>query len=345
MLEKIVHGLAKHFEITVYSQSQPNSDYHADSFQIRSAPKKVRSSWLRWLFICRQIIKDHRKNRFDIVFAFWGYPAGLFAVLLGKIINCPSVIYLQGGDAAAVPRIGYGTFHKRTSRILATWAYERVTLLLAMSRYQLDALRSYNIKKEIHVIPWGLDLDKFLFRSKQPTGELKVIHVGHFSPVKDQATLIRAFSEISRKIPARLRLYGADAGSKSELEKLCVELNLPELVEFNDVAPYEEMPQHYAWADVMLHTSLSEGQCMALTEAAAVGVLMAGTNVAPLYDLGEKAGIIIQRGDYKRLSSQILELLEKPAEWHQKIHFARGWVEAHPLDWTITQIKNQLMKL
>ena len=143
----------------------------------------------------------------------------------------------------------------------------------------------------------------------------------------------------------RCDLHGADAGSKLDIERLCVELNLSELVEFNDVAPYDDMPRHYDWADVMLHTSLSEGQCMALTEAAACGVLMAGTNVAPLYDLGEKCGIIIQRGDYKRLSSQILELLEKPAEWHQKVRFAREWVEAHPLDWTITQIKSQLMTL
>jgi glycosyltransferase involved in cell wall biosynthesis len=345
MLHNIIKGLARHFEIVVYSQSRPNHGFCDELFEVRSPSEKIRSSWLRWLFVCRDVLSGHRQERFNVVFAFWGYPAGLFAVTLSKIMRCASVIYLQGGDIASIPEIKYGTFYKWSSRFLATWAYTRTTLLFAMSLYQRDALQKYGIKKEIAVIPWGLDLQKFSFRLKQLDGELKVIHVGHFTPVKDQATLIRAFAEINKRIPSRLRMYGADAGSKGDIEKLSKELNINDRVESFDVVQYDDMPKHYDWADIMLHTSLSEGQCMALTEAAATGILMAGTNVAPLYDLGEACGVIVNRGDFKTLSSRVLEILSRPEEWRSKVHYSRQWVEQHPLEWTIQEVKNRLMKL
>jgi glycosyltransferase involved in cell wall biosynthesis len=345
MLHNIIRGLARHFEIVVYSQSPPNDGFEEKMFEVRSPSEKIRSSWLRWLFLCRNLLVDHRKKPFKVVFAFWGYPAGLVAVALSKIIGRASVIYLQGGDIASIPEIKYGTFYKRSSRFLATWAYTRATLLLAMSLYQRDALRRYNIKNEIAVIPWGLDLQRFVFRPKEFNGELKVIHVGHFTPVKDQATLVRAFADINRKIPSRLRMYGADAGCKPEIERLCTQLNIKDRIQFYDVVQYDEMPKHYDWADIMLHTSLSEGQCMALTEAAATGVLMAGTNIAPLYDLGEACGVIVERGDFKSLSYRVLQILSKPEEWRDKIQCARRWTEQHPIDWTIAEVKNRLMKL
>jgi glycosyltransferase involved in cell wall biosynthesis len=345
MLHNIVRGLSEYFEIVVYSQSTPNADFHPERFIVQSPSAGMRPSWRRWLHVFRSVVRDNRKKRFDIVIAFWGYPAGLLGVMLSKFIRCPSVIYLQGGDAAGIPEINYGTFHKAFPRALARWAYERTTLLIAMSLYQRDAIRSYGIKNHIYVIPWGLDLQKFPFRSKTRNNELHVIHVGHFSPVKDQATVIKAFAEIVKSKPAKLRLFGGDAGMKRSLELLCAQLNITHLVEFNDLQMYDDMPQHYAWADVMLHTSLSEGQCMALTEAAASGVLMAGTNVAPLYDLGDTCGLIIDRRDHHALATAVLQLLSRPDDWRDKVDNARRWIEQHPLDWTLDEIKNLLMTL
>jgi glycosyltransferase involved in cell wall biosynthesis len=345
MLQNIVNGLSEHFEIVVYSQSRANDDFKSDTFEFRSASPSVRNAWLRWCYLVRYFIKDYRKKNFDIALAFWGYPAGVFAVLLSKFFPVRSVIYFQGGDAAAVPEINYGVFQKFLPRTIARWAYENASMLITMSNYQRDQLKRFQIKNNIQVIPWGVDPNQFPFLRKNRNGELKVIHVGHYAPVKDQATVLRTFVSISKKYPAKLKLFGADGGSKNFLQRLSTELGISHLLEFNDVAPYAKMSEHYRWADVMIHTSFSEGQCMALTEAAASGVLMAGTNIAPLYDLGERAGVIANTGDFQTLSDKVLELLTDEKRWNEKIEYARVWCEAHPLSWTINEIKNRLTAL
>lgn len=345
MLQNIISGLSEHFEIVIYSQSRANDDFKSNAFEFRSASSSVKSGWLRWFYLVRYFIKDHRKKNFDIALAFWGYPAGVFAVLLSKFFPIRSVIYFQGGDAAAIPEINYGVFQKFWPRTVARWAYENATMLIVMSNYQRDQLKRFRIKNNVQVIPWGVDPNQFPFSRKNRNGELKVIHVGHFAPVKDQSTVLRTFASISKKRPAKLKLFGADGGSKNSLQQLSSELGISHLLEFNDVVRYTEMAEHYRWADVMIHTSLSEGQCMALTEAAASGVLMAGTNIAPLYDLGERCGVIVNTGDFQMLSDKILQLLSDEKQWNEKVERAREWSEAHPLGWTINEIKNQLAAL
>lgn len=345
MLQNIIVGMSDCFEVVVYTQARANDDFNHAGFEIRSPGLRVRASWLRWFVLIFYFLRDHNKKRFHIVMAFWGYPAGTVAVFLSKLLRLPSVVYVQGGDAAGIARINYGVFQRSIPRAIVRWTYERTSLLIAMSNYQRDQLRRFHIRKKIQVIPWGVDLQQFPFRPRQRNGILNVIHVGHFAPVKDQATVLRTFVEISKKHPARLRLFGADGGSRPSLQNLSAELGITHLVEFNDVVPYRDMPQLYQWADVMLHTSLSEGQCMALTEAAASGVLMAGTNIAPLYDLGEGCGLIVKPGDFHALSAGVLQILSDETRWSEKIRKARRWSEAHPLSWTINQISNELSAL
>jgi glycosyltransferase involved in cell wall biosynthesis len=109
--------------------------------------------------------------------------------------------------------------------------------------------------------------------------------------------------------------------------------------------PHVEMPAQYGSADIIFHTSLSEGQCMALTEAAASGVLLAGTRVGLLYDLGDGYGITVEPGDYKNLAEKTISILNKPEELKTKIELARRWSEDHDLRWTVSQLTELLHSL
>jgi glycosyltransferase involved in cell wall biosynthesis len=173
---------------------------------------------------------------------------------------------------------------------------------------------------------------------------LHVIHVGHLTPVKDQVTLIKAFAFIAKQRSAELRIFGEDF-LNGAIQKLCKELEIDEKVQFLDVILYQQMPEQYAWADVILHTSLVEGQSMALTEAAATGVLLAGTNVGLLHDLGEDCGVIVEVGDFETLASKVLSVLDDDQRWTTKIQNARRWAEIHDLPWTINELKGRLHSL
>src|SRR5688572_11852476 len=100
MLQNIIAGLAGYFEVVVYMQAKANDDFNHTAFKIRSPGLSIRPSWLRWVVLIFYFLWDHNKKRFDIVMAFWGYPAGTAVVFLSKLLRLPSVVYLQGGDAA-----------------------------------------------------------------------------------------------------------------------------------------------------------------------------------------------------------------------------------------------------
>jgi len=342
-LEKLLVGLSLSFEIVVYSRFPVNKDYHSSNFTIRSAPTNVKSIIARWFYMVTYFIKDHRNNKYDLLFAFWGYPAGFITTSLSKLVGIPCAVYLLGSDSFGITSINFGVLHKPVLKKIALWTYKHTSLLLGISEFQKKSLATHGTTN-VTIIPWGIDRASYKFMNKKRGSTLHIIHVGHLTPVKDQVTLIKAFALIAKQRSAELRIFGEDF-LDGAIQELCKELGVEKQVQFLDVTPYQQMPEQYAWADLMLHTSLVEGQSMALTEAAASGVLLAGTNVGLLHDLGEDCGIIVEPGDFETLSSKVLNLLEDNKTWDQKIQNARQWAETHDLTWTINELRKRLYSL
>jgi glycosyltransferase involved in cell wall biosynthesis len=344
MLERLLVQLSATFEIVIYSQAAPHHDFNSLFFPIRSAPDTVKSRILRWGYLVKYFIEDHKKQKFQLLFALWGYPSGLLVTSLSKLMNLPSAVYLLGSDSASIPSIDFGILHKSIRGRLAKWAYRKTSLLFTLSRFQKDTLAIHGIDRQIHVVPVGADLSNFKFSSKPRHTILHVIHVAHLTPVKDQVTLLRAFAILIKEYPAELRIFGDDC-LQGQIQKLCKELNIEKYVQFYGMIPYNQMPQQYEWADIMFHTSLSEGQSHALAEAAACGVLLAGTRVGLLYDLGDQCGITVEPGDYKDLTAKVGLILNDPEEWKNKIQRARKWCESHDLSWTVGKLTKLLHTL
>lgn len=340
-LEKLLIGMAPFYDIVVYSQSAIRKDYRSPFFQLFSAPEKIRGGLLRWFYLFARFFKDHRKKKIDLIFGFWGYPAGFLATCLSKVTGVPCSVYVLGSDSAGIPSVNFGIFHKPLPRSLALWTYRNCNLLFAISEFQRKQLIKYGVAKPITVIPWGVDTALYHFSEKERRSVLRIIHVGHLTPVKDQSTLLRAVALINEKHPVELKLFGVDC-MNGAIQNLSRELGVGDKVAFQDMIPYDQMPDQYAWADVMLHTSLSEGQSMALTEGAATGVLLAGTNVGLLFDLGNDCGICVEVGDFKSLASNVLKILRDEDDWNRRVQNAKKWSESHDLTWTVNTLKQSL---
>jgi glycosyltransferase involved in cell wall biosynthesis len=341
MIGKIVEKLCESFDVVVYSQSAPAS---AGTLALRTASPSIKRGWVRWLALSRIFFADHRRQRFDVLLAFWGYPAGFLLTCISKITNLPVAIYLLGSDAAGIPAINFGILHKPIPRRLALWAYRRAALLLAISGYQEQQLVHAGLSRSLLIIPWGADPTLYKYRFKTPSSPVHILHVGHLNPVKDQAMLLRAFTLILQKRPVELRIIGADH-LDGQVQRLCKTLGLDEHVRFLEMVPYSEMPAHYEWADVVLHTSLSEGQSMALTEAAAVGVLLAGTRVGLIWDLGDAGAVTATVGDYTGLAENMLRVMDDAAQWEARVKNARQWSDEHDFAWTIRELSRELNAL
>jgi glycosyltransferase involved in cell wall biosynthesis len=341
MLEKLLDGLSVTFDLVVYSRFAPNKDFRSLSFTVRSAPTRIRISFIRWIYLIVYFLRDHRSKRFHLLFAFWGYPAGFIATVLSKFVGVPSAVYLLGSDSFGVRSINFGILHKPIISKIALWSYRRAALLLGISEFQKASLARFGVTN-VTIIPWGTDSNEYRFNLKKRDSPLRVIHVGSITPVKDQATLIKAFAIIAKQHPAELRFFGQDL-LEGKMQNLCATLGVAEHVQFLGVVPYFQMRNHYTWANVLLHTSLVEGQCMAITEAVASGVLVAGTRAGILADLGDDCGIIVEPGDYEGLAAKVLTILTDDQLWEAKVENAGSWAEAHDLAWTVGELKTNLL--
>jgi glycosyltransferase involved in cell wall biosynthesis len=127
---------------------------------------------------------------------------------------------------------------------------------------------------------------------------------------------------------------------ESYLKKVCEELKIKDAVFFEGFHRHTELYPFFAEADILLHTAVYEGQCLAVTEALASGVLVAGTQVGLIADQGDRCCITVDVGDAAGLAQKLLSLRDE--EFHAKVTEAKRWSEAHTFSKMVSKIKDTI---
>jgi len=333
--------LADRFAVTFYSLASPNAGFQPRGFRLRApAPfvdrADVRGS--RWLALAARFAADVAAERYDAVLSFWGYPMGVFAVALARVARTPAAVMLLGAETADLPAIAYGHLRRPATRRTLFWACRRAAALIAVSSHQLDQMAARGFRRaDARVIPLGARADAFRFEARQPGRPLKILHVANLTRVKDQATLLRAFAALRSRLDARLRIVGEDHMG-GQMQHLAHALGVASEVEFTGAIPHTDMPAQYRWADMVVSTSLSEGQNRALTEAAMSGALVVSTPVGHMKDLGEAVAVLVKAGDPEDVAARIAAIVADPDGWRRRVAAGRAWAAAHDADWTGARI-------
>ncbi len=331
----LVNELARDYTVTVYSHFRANKNF-SPSYHFVSAPKILKIGTVRWLWLATAFLFYHIKHKHHVLFAFWAYPAGFWCVLVARFCRVPAIVHLQGGEVVGFPAIQYGSLLQPRSRRLVKLTLQKASTVIALTQYQRKFAEKI-VSRPYYVIPFGVDANQFCFHTKQFHQPLRCLHVGSFIPVKDQSTLLKCFAQFSQQIPAVLQLVG-EGYLESDLKLECKLLNINSLVTFSGFQPHIDIQKFYEWADVLIHTSLYEGQCLAVTEAAASGVLIAGTNVGLISDLGSDCCVVAETGEADELARAIIAVVQNPEERSTKIENARKWSEANSFRKSYQQI-------
>jgi glycosyltransferase involved in cell wall biosynthesis len=248
-----------------------------------------------------------------------------------------SIVSILGGDAISLPEINYGQLQRPQLRNLILWTLNRADVVIVLTKYLLDNLKKAGLQRNnIKIIPWGIDTQLFSFRTKQLGRPVQFLHIANLHPVKDQETLLRAFKSISDGMPSQLIMIG-EGVLEAKIKSLATSLNLNN-VSFVAPLPYDELPKYYAKADILLHTSLSEGQSEVVTEAMSSGVVVCGTKVGLMYDQ-PSCCIAVDVGDYENLALQTLELIADDERFREIQKTAFEWASKHSILWTVEQLK------
>jgi glycosyltransferase involved in cell wall biosynthesis len=341
VLERIVKLLSADFEITVFSLFKINENYKQNNFELISISG---SNMLVKIVKFIALFNRHQlRNRFHIVHGFWALPSGFLAVLMGKLFGIKSVVSVLGGDAIALPEINYGQLQKKIPRALILWALAKADEVISLTRYLYDKLKAYGLKREIRVVPWGIDTSLFNFSDRPPGDPIIFLHIANLNAVKDQGTMLKAFKIISDKIASVLNIIG-EGVLEAHVKAMVSDLGLKDKVNFLGVLPYEKLPDHYHEADILLHTSLSEGQSEVVTEAMNSGVIVCGTNVGILYDEPDCC-VSVPVKDFQGLANEVLTLLDNPERMLKVKQNAHAWASYHSIQWTAKRISELYRKL
>jgi glycosyltransferase involved in cell wall biosynthesis len=309
-LRHLARGLAYRDDVRVVALRYPyrSSRYAIDGAEVIALGGGVRhaiATFDLWRAALGALRAEHQRRPFDVLHAFWATESGLLAALAGRLLGVPVLVSLAGGELVALRDIDYGDQRIAWERLKIATSLRLATCITAGSRLlQQLALHHMRGRRRVEIAPLGVDTTLFApdTASTDDHMELRLVHVGTLTPVKDHATLLRAFALVHRQQPAlRLELVG-EGPLAPELRRLASSLSVESAVCFRGEIDHARVPSIYRGATACVISSRHEAQCMAALEAAACGVPLVGTRVGMLPELTRA---LVPVGDQHSLAEAI----------------------------------------
>ena len=245
---------------------------------------------------------------YAIPHAYAGYMAK--QMLKGEGIRIPMVTTLHGTD---ITLVGNHPVYKPA----VTFSINNSDVVTSVSQNLKDETNKlFNIKKEIHVIPNFIELNKIrneslisCHRSVMANTEERIVtHISNFRKVKRIPDIIRIFDKIQQKIPAKLMMVG-DGPEKRRAEQLCKEAGIQDKVIF--FGNSNEIDQILSYSDLFLLPSETESFGLAALEAMAwsVPVISSNSGGLPEVNFDGISGYLSDVGDTDSMAKNALKIL------------------------------------
>jgi glycosyltransferase involved in cell wall biosynthesis len=338
VLLELLNRLAASFDVTIYSfaKMDPHPSLASNFCTVYYAPSKIKLNILKALYFIWKIRHDHANKHFSIVHGFWIMLQGIVAVVCGKLLDIPSIVTLPGGDITHIPEIHYGSFSNPIKRALISWCIHCASRIVVLTRFQQTVMKQHGIMRtQISVVPYGVDLTRFQFHPHAFAESLRFIYIGNLNQVKDPWTLIKIFHALTKKYACRLTVIGSDV-LNGKVQEFSRQLGLYNGIQWMGKLRYEEILSILASADILLMTSLYEGQSVVVLEAFASGVIVVGTRVGMLADLNNDA-ITVRPGDIDEFVEKIEELIHHPETIRALQLKNREYAETYSAEWTFRE--------
>ncbi len=332
----LLYRLSEFYHLRIYSFSQhtPHPMLLSRQCSFFFPPKILeKNKLLKFLYFLWRIRKDHRKTKFITVHGFWIFTQGFTAVIAGKVLHIPSLVSLPGGDIVYLPSIQYGSMSHLVKRMMVRWCIHNADHVIVLTQYQKNLMDAHGISPQhLSVIPFGVDPSFFSYYPHALVKPLQFIFIGNLNKVKDPFTLVKAFSLLSRTFDCRLTIIGSDI-LNGAVQKYARDLGVDDKIQWKGKIPYEKIPTELHNSDFLLLTSRYEGEAVVVMEAFASGVVVVGTKVGLLADVGDER-VMVSPEDAEGLVKKIERLLEHPQQLSDIRLRNRAFVETHTGEWT-----------
>jgi glycosyltransferase involved in cell wall biosynthesis len=194
---------------------------------------------------------------------------------------------------------------------------ERAAAIDCSSQFLARAVKRFaGSRREVHVIPPGVDTDVFRPAEREPGRPLTLGFMKRLMPKYGPEYLIEAMPAIVAAHPRARLLMGGDGPLRAVLEKRVAELGLTANVCFLGAISYEEVPAVLRQIDVFVVPSVYDSETLgvAALEAEAMEIPVVACAVGGVSEavLDGDTGVLVPPRDAEALASAILGLASAP---------------------------------
>jgi N-acetyl-alpha-D-glucosaminyl L-malate synthase BshA len=241
-------------------------------------------------------------EKLDLLHVHYAIPHATSAYLAKEIlktegINIPVVTTLHGTDITVVGK-------DRTYKPMVAFSINQSDGVTTVSEdLKNETLSTFQISKEIDVIPNFVDMERFHKQKKEhfkkficPNDEKLIVHISNFRRVKRIDDIIHAFGKIREVVPSKLLLIG-DGPERTAMENLSRDLDICEDVRF--IGKLDVVEEVLSVADLFFMPSEKESFGLAALEAMAceVPVISSDTGGLPELMIQGETGFMSAVGD------------------------------------------------
>ncbi|MFV0274952.1 MAG: glycosyltransferase [Bacilli bacterium] len=259
-----------------------------------------------------QAINKIKKWNLDIIHCHTEFGVGTFARIIAKQLKIPIVHTYHTLYEDYVHYVTKGHFNKSSRKLLTEltkiYCSKTIDQLIVPTNKTKEILqKKYNIDRNVHVIPTGIDLKKF-YKKNHDEHEIKkirekygfknddfvILFVGRFGKEKNIEFLINNHCSLLKKDKRFKLLLVGDGPERKTYENLIEKNKIKNNVVFAGKIFGKELTLTYNAADVFSTASKSETQGLTIIEAMAASIVTTAIDDESFknYIINEKTGLL-----------------------------------------------------
>lgn len=253
-----------------------------------------------------------RTRKCELIHAHWVIPAGLVAIIVGRVCNKPVVVTAHGSDILLMP------MRNVVTEWFIRFVLKRADAVISVAEHLTGAIIGMGISREkIVTFPMSVPTESFCPDGPASEGwdtETVIFSNRSLYPIYNVELLIKAAPAILEKHPKASVLIAGEGPEADSLLGLARQLNIEQDVRFLGSIPHDEMPRYLRGTSVYVSTALSDGASVSLLESMACGAFPVVADIPANREWIEdgKNGFLFPPEDADALTAKVIEGLEKP---------------------------------
>ena len=241
-------------------------------------------------------------------------PLGMHIFTACQELGIPFIVHFHGFDASEKKTISrYGEDYRKILPLAKA--------VIAVSQVmKMDIEGVCGPLKNLHVLPYGVDTEKFIPGPKNSNQAIQLISVGRFTAKKAPIMSIKAFQILLEKFPTAYFTMIGDGELWEDAKKYVAENGLEKNVRFMGQQTPDLILEKLQGSDIFIQHSIktpsgdSEGTPNSILEASACGLPIVSTLHAGIPEavIQGETGILVQENDFKAMGKALISLAQDP---------------------------------